>query len=192
MRSVATRTIRPEGERLPAISAESIPRTGGEWRPPSETCVYRCSAYRVIMVPNGRDRAQNGPPTVGEGGRADIGSAAVAAHCPAVDLRDGGARRAGKPGGGAGAATAGEAEDGEAGAGRGAATSGAGQAPERRGSRGGGVPGAGRRAEGDRRYRRTAEGGRPGAPGLRRGADATVRGLRRGRRRGGRGGRGGG
>src|SRR3989304_2976192 len=135
MRSVATRTIRPEGERLPAISAESIPRTGGEWRPPSETCVYRCSAYRVIMVPNGRDRAQNGPPTVGEGGRADIGSAAVAAHCPAVDLRDGGARRAGKPGGGAGAATAGEAEDGEAGAGRGAAPAGAGTGP-----RGGGAP----------------------------------------------------
>ena len=46
------------------------------------------------MVPNGRDRAQDGPPTVGEGGRADIGSAAVAAHCPANHLHDGGARRA--------------------------------------------------------------------------------------------------
>src|SRR3990172_10590072 len=112
MRSVATRTIRPEVEGLPAISAESIPRTGGEWRPPSESCVYRRSAYRVIIVPNGRDRAQNGPPTVGEGGRADIGSAAVAAHCPADHLRDGGARWPGKPGGGAGTATAGEDADG--------------------------------------------------------------------------------
>src|SRR3990170_2475325 len=175
MRSVATRTIRPEVEGLPAISAESIPRTGGEWRSPSESCVYRRSAYRVIMVPNGRNRAQNGPRTVGEGGRADIGPAAVAAHCPPVDLHDGGVaqavRQAGGGGGGdeGGAAATGEAEDGEAGA-----ASGAGQAPERRGSRGG-VPGAGRRAEGDRRYRRPAEGGRPRAPALRRGVDAPVR-----------------
>src|SRR3970040_716654 len=102
MRSVATRTIRPEVEGLPAISAESIPRTGGEWRPPSESCVYRRSAYRVIMVPDGRDRAQNGPRTVGEGGRADVGPAAVAAHCPPVDLHDGSAARAGRPAGGEG------------------------------------------------------------------------------------------
>src|SRR3990170_6821417 len=150
MRSVATRTIRPEVEGLPAISAESIPRTGGEWRPPSESCVYRRSAYRVIMVPNGRDRAQNGSRTVGEGGRADVGPAAVAAHCPPVDLHDGSVaravRQAGGGGGGdeGGAAATGEAEDGEAGAGGGAAASGAGQAPERRGGRGGG-PGAGPR-----------------------------------------------
>src|SRR3990170_8176941 len=150
MRSVATRTIRLEVERLPAISAESIPRTGGKWRSPSENCVYRRAAYRVIMVPNGRYRAQNGPRTVGEGGRADAGPAAVAAHCPPVDLHDGSAapavRRAGGGGGGdeGGAAATGEAEDGEAGAGGGAAASGAGQAPERRGSRGGG-PRAGRR-----------------------------------------------
>src|SRR3989304_1161614 len=102
MRSVATRTIRLEVERLPAISAESIPRTGGKWRSPSESCVYRRSAYRVIMVPDGRDRAQNGPRTVGEGGRADVGPAAVAAHCPPVDLHDGSAARAGRPAGGGG------------------------------------------------------------------------------------------
>src|SRR3990172_6181298 len=136
MRSVATRTIRPEVEKLPAISAESIPRTGGEWRPPSESCVYRRSAYRVIMVPNGRDRAQNGPRTVGEGSRADVGPAAVAAHCPPVELHDGsvaGAVR--QTGGGGGGDGGGAAAAGEAGAGGGAAAaSGAGQAPQWRGS----------------------------------------------------------
>src|SRR3990170_8790891 len=102
MRSVATRTIRPEVEGLPAISAESIPRTGGKWSSPSGSCVYRRSAYRVIMVPNGRNRAQSGPRTVGEGGRADAGPAAGAAHRPPVDLHDGSAARAGRQAGGGG------------------------------------------------------------------------------------------
>src|SRR3970282_1559825 len=113
--------------------------TGGEGSAPPKSCVYRRAAYRVIMVPNGRNRAQSGPRTVGEGGRADAGPAAVAAHCPPVDLHDGSVaravRQAGGGGGGdeGGAAATGEAEDGEAGAGGGAAGAGGGTTPLRRG-----------------------------------------------------------